>query len=174
MLFGNVIGNERSTAKERIAIMPEVKLGAFTTVSFPLPPTGRSNLRVPVTRECCQDLLRRRQLPDELGMTELVEKGSPFQRASSVGRGGGVGRDLGDGLDRGDGVGLGVGVGVGVDVGIGVIVGVDVAVGVGVSVSVGVAVGVGVAVAVAVGVGVGVDVGVGVCAAAQYLPPVLK
>src|SRR6266704_4442716 len=71
-------------------------------------------------------------------MTELAEKGSPFQRASSVGRGGGVGRALGNGLDLGEGVGLGVGVGVGVDVGIGVIVGVDVAVGVGVSVGVGV------------------------------------
>ena len=77
---------------------------------------------------------------NELGMTELAEKGSPFQRASSVGQGGGVGRALGNGLERGDGVGLGVGVGVGVDVGIGVIVGVDVAVGVGVSVGVGVAV----------------------------------
>ena len=147
MLFGNAIGNERSTAKERIATMPGVKLHAFTMVSS-APPTGRSNLRVPITRECCQDLLRRRPLPDELGMTELVEKGSPFQRASSVGRGSGVGRALGVGLTLGVGVALGVPVGVGVAVGVAV----------GEGVTVGVAVGVNVAVAVAVGVGVGVGV----------------
>src|SRR6266404_151533 len=128
-----------------------MKVAAFTMVrSFP--PTGRSNLRVPVTRECCQDLLRRRRLPDELGMTELAEKGSPFQRASSVGRGGGVGRDLGVGLTLGVGVALGVPVGVGVAVGV--------AVGEGVTVGVAVGVGVGVALGVAVGVAVGVGVGV--------------
>jgi len=130
-----------------------MKVAAFTMVrSFP--PTGRSNLRVPVTRECCQDLLRRRRLPDELGMTELAEKGSPFQRASSVGRGGGVGRDLGVGLT------LGVGVALGVPVGVGVAVGVAVGEGVTVGVAVGVGVGVGVALGVAVGVAVGVGVGV--------------
>ena len=149
-----------------------MKVAAFTMVRSSLP-TGRSNLRVPVPRECCQDLLRRRRLPDELGMTELVEKGSPFQRASSVGRGAGVGRALGSGLDRGDGVGLGVGVGVGVDVGIGVVVGVDVAVDVGIGVSLGEAVvvevgvggGVTVGVAVAVAVGLGGTVAVGVTVA---------
>ena len=134
--------------------MPGVKLRAFTMVSS-APPTGRSNLRVPITRECCQDLLRRRPLPDELGMTELVEKGSPFQRASSVGRGSGVGRALGVGLT------LGVGVALGVPVGVGVAVGVAVGEGVTVGVAVGVGVGVGVALGVAVGVAVGVDVGVG-------------
>ena len=87
-------------------------------------------------------------------MTELAEKGSPFQRASSVGRGGGVGRDLGVGLT------LGVGVALGVPVGVGVAVGVAVGEGVTVGVAVGVGVGVGVALGVAVGVAVGVGVGV--------------
>ena len=50
-----------------------MKVAAFTMVRSS-PPTGRLNLRVSVTRECCQDLLRRRWLPDELGMTELAEK----------------------------------------------------------------------------------------------------
>ncbi len=111
--------------------------------------------------------MRRRQLQDELGMTELAEKDSPFQRASSVGRGAGVGRALGSGLDRGDGVGLGVvvGVDVAVDVGIGVSLGeavvVEVGVGVGVTVSVAVAVAVGLGGTVAVGVTVAVGAGVG-------------
>jgi len=188
MLSDNALESQKSTAKERIAIMPEVQRRAFTMVSSS-PPTGRSNLRVSVTRECCQDLLRRRQLPDELGVTELAEKGSPFQCASSVGRGGGVGRDLGVGLTLGVGVALGVPVGVGVAVGVavgeGVTVGVAIGVGVGVGVALGVAVGVTVGVGVAVAVAVAVAVGVGVALAvgvgegggpdwAQYRPPVFR
>jgi hypothetical protein len=57
-----------------------------------------------------------------------------------------------------EGVRYGRGAGAGLDRGTGVDLGVVVAVGVG----------------VAVAVAVGVAVGVGLCAAAQYLPPVLK
>ena len=79
-VLGETLEDEKSTAKKRIG----VKIRAFTMVSFPLLPTDRSNLRVPVTRECCQDLLRRRRLPDELGMTELAEKVALFSAQVSL------------------------------------------------------------------------------------------
>src|SRR5437870_993444 len=59
MLFGN----ERSTAKERIATMPGVKLRAFTMVSASLLPTDQSNLRVPATPECRQDFFEAAPAP---------------------------------------------------------------------------------------------------------------
>ncbi len=146
-----------------------MKVAAFTMVRSSLP-TGAVEPEGARHPGVLSRPFRRRQLPDELGMTELAEKGSPFQRASSVGRGGGVGRDLGVGLTLGVGVALGVPVGVGVAVGVavgegvtvGVAVGVAVAVAVGEGVTVGVAVGVGVGVALGVAVGVAVGVGVGV------------
>jgi hypothetical protein len=52
---GEALENEKTTANERIARMPGVKLPAFTMVYSSLLPGRQSNLRVPVTREGCQD-----------------------------------------------------------------------------------------------------------------------